>query len=193
VADRSRAPAFAARRREVEVFIRTAGRWAASREDVDAVAMVGSWARGAARDDSDVDLIVLTDEPERLLVREEWIDELAPAASLLRTREWGPIVERRLVLQSSLEIDVGVGLPSWATTTPVDPGTRRVVRDGLVPLHDPHGLLAALVATISGTATCARHDSNVRPLPPQGSALSPELRARGEAVYPRPVARGRTG
>ena len=26
---------------------------------------------------------------------------------------------------------------------------------------------------------CARHDSNVRPLPPQGSALSPELRARG--------------
>ncbi len=24
---------------------------------------------------------------------------------------------------------------------------------------------------------CARHDSNVRPLPPQGSALSPELRA----------------
>ena len=25
---------------------------------------------------------------------------------------------------------------------------------------------------------CARHDSNVRPLPPQGSALSPELRAR---------------
>jgi hypothetical protein len=27
---------------------------------------------------------------------------------------------------------------------------------------------------------CARHDSNVRPLPPQGSALSPELRARDE-------------
>src|SRR5678809_1148319 len=26
---------------------------------------------------------------------------------------------------------------------------------------------------------CARHDSNMRPLPPQGSALSPELRARG--------------
>src|SRR5262245_176794 len=24
---------------------------------------------------------------------------------------------------------------------------------------------------------CARHDSNMRPLPPQGSALSPELRA----------------
>jgi integrase len=29
---------------------------------------------------------------------------------------------------------------------------------------------------------CARHDSNMRPLPPQGSALSPELRARGSQV-----------
>jgi folate-binding protein YgfZ len=33
-----------------------------------------------------------------------------------------------------------------------------------------------------GTRGCARHDSNMRPLPPQGSALSPELRARGESV-----------
>ena len=29
---------------------------------------------------------------------------------------------------------------------------------------------------------CARQDSNLRPLPPQGSALSPELRARGGQV-----------
>ena len=31
-----------------------------------------------------------------------------------------------------------------------------------------------------GFPSCARHDSNMRPLPPQGSALSPELRARGD-------------
>ena len=29
---------------------------------------------------------------------------------------------------------------------------------------------------------CARHDSNMRPLPPQGSALSPELRALADAT-----------
>ena len=32
-------------------------------------------------------------------------------------------------------------------------------------------------AGVSPRSSCARHDSNVRPLPPQGSALSPELRA----------------
>lgn len=32
-----------------------------------------------------------------------------------------------------------------AATTPVDPGTGRVVRDGFVVLHDPTGVLGALV------------------------------------------------
>jgi hypothetical protein len=36
--------------------------------------------------------------------------------------------------------------------------------------------------TSYGMPRCARHDSNMRPLPPQGSALSPELRARGVLV-----------
>ena len=34
---------------------------------------------------------------------------------------------------------------------------------------------------------CARHESNMRPLPPQGSALSPELRAPGESQCSRAV------
>jgi hypothetical protein len=37
---------------------------------------------------------------------------------------------------------------------------------------------ACLAFTNGLVKPCARHDSNVRPLPPQGSALSPELRAR---------------
>jgi hypothetical protein len=40
--------------------------------------------------------------------------------------------------------------------------------------------VAAVVPCVRASSDeCARHDSNVRPLPPQGSALSPELRARG--------------
>src|SRR3954465_10882489 len=39
-------------------------------------------------------------------------------------------------------------------------------------------------ATRGVARQCARQDSNLRPLPPQGSALSPELRARGWQVEP---------
>jgi ketosteroid isomerase-like protein len=33
-------------------------------------------------------------------------------------------------------------LPVWARTDPLDPGTKQVVSEGLIPLYDPDGLLA---------------------------------------------------
>lgn len=68
------------------------------------------------------------------------------ARSVVRARRWGAITEHRIVLASDLELDVGIGEPSWAATTPVDPGTRRVVSDGMRIVHDPDGLLRALIA-----------------------------------------------
>ena len=48
----------------------------------------------------------------------------------------------------------------------------------------PEATVSACLGDIQGEGStrCARHDSNMRPLPPQGSALSPELRARGREV-----------
>jgi predicted nucleotidyltransferase len=131
---------------EVDAFLDHVGRWASSRGDLVAVALIGSWARAEPRAGSDVDLVLLTEDPCAYLVHDAWIAELAPGARLVRVGDWGAIVERRLLLQSGLEVEVGVGRPSWAHTEPVDPGTRRVVRDGLRPIFDPTGLLAALAA-----------------------------------------------
>ncbi|HET8741344.1 MAG TPA: nucleotidyltransferase domain-containing protein [Gaiella sp.] len=131
---------------EVDAFLDHVGRWAASRGDVAAVALVGSWARGEAQAGSDVDLVVLTHDPAAYLEHDGWIEQLAPGTRLVRAASWGAIDERRLLLPSGLEVEVGVGRPSWADTDPVDPGTRRVVCDGLRPVFDPAGLLAAVVA-----------------------------------------------
>ena len=61
----------------------------------------------------------------------------------------GPLTERRLLLKGGLEVEVGIAEPSWAATDPVDPGTRRVVTDGLRILHDPDRRLAPL-AVVAG-------------------------------------------
>jgi uncharacterized protein len=135
-----------ARRKEVEAFVGAAAAWAAERDDLVAAAIVGSWARNEAREDSDVDLVLLTKRPSAYTDCEAWIHGLAPGARLVATGDWGAIIERRLRLPSGLEVEVGVGRPSWADTAPVDVGTRTVVRDGLRPLFDPYGVLAALVA-----------------------------------------------
>src|SRR6187455_1506479 len=52
------------------------------------------------------------------------------------------------------------------------PGHRRLTIALTRPSEKPR--------TSGAFSRCARHDSNVRPLPPQGSALSPELRALEE-------------
>ena len=51
---------------------------------------------------------------------------------------------------SGLELEIGITATAWAATAPVDPGTRRVVTEGIRVLHDPEHLLAGLVRACSG-------------------------------------------
>jgi predicted nucleotidyltransferase len=134
-------------REGVEEVVAKAVAWATSRADVRALALVGSWARDAPTGDSDVDLVVLSEEPERFERDDEWITRLG-AARLLRRRRWGVLTEHRLAIPSGTELDVGVAPTSWASTGPVDAGTRRVVADGMRALHDPDGLLDRLAAAV---------------------------------------------
>jgi len=136
---------FIERLHEVEAFVSTASQWAKRRSDVVGLGVAGSWARGTARTDSDVDLILLTSEPRLYTEREDWTVDLG-AIGVIRRRRWGAVTERRLILPNRLEIEVGVGLPSWASIDPLDPGTRDVVTDGFRVLYDRHGSLAALAA-----------------------------------------------
>jgi hypothetical protein len=95
-----------------------------------------------------VDVVVLTTNPGMYVHGCDWINAL-PGASLLATRQWGALTERRLVLDSGTEVDFGVSDPSWASTGPLDLGTARVARHGLVALHDPDRLLAQVIAATS--------------------------------------------
>jgi predicted nucleotidyltransferase len=138
-----------ARRVEVESLIAAVRRWSRPRPDLRAVALVGSWARKDPRPGSDLDLILLSEDPSRYIEREDWAEELGTDRVTPATAR-GVLSERRLHLPSGLELDIAIGSPSWARTDPLDPGTVRVASDGLVRLHDPDGLLDRLVAAISG-------------------------------------------
>ena len=117
--------------------------WAVTRPDVVALVLAGSFAHGEARMNSDVDILVLTNDKQPYVEGEEWISELG-GLRLTKTDQWGPMTERRFVLPSGLEVEMGFAPPSWAATDPVDWGTRRVVEDGISVLHDPQGLLTRL-------------------------------------------------
>ena len=129
---------------EVGHFSATLREWSKGRTDVVAVVMVGSWAGGDTRMDSDVDVVLLTEDQKPYLEGEAWLHELG-GVRLVQTRRWGPLTERRFALSSGLEVEVGVAPAYWASTDPVDGGTRRVVTGGAAVIYDPEGLLARLV------------------------------------------------
>ncbi len=119
-----------------------ARRWADEDARIRAIALVGSWARGVARADSDVDLLVLATDVEVLLDDRAWFGRFG--LGLVGARDFGAIQERRIRRASGLEVEIGIGDPSWASTDPLDEGTRRVASDGLRIVADPDGLLARL-------------------------------------------------
>jgi RimJ/RimL family protein N-acetyltransferase len=128
---------------EVEALLSHVAEWARDRPDLVAVAMVGSRARGTARPDSDLDLVLLSHEPARYIEQEDWAWQLG-AAAVQATAHRGMLIEQRLTTASGLELDIGIGSPRWASVGPLDPGTARVTRDGLRIIHDPEGVLARL-------------------------------------------------
>ncbi|KQZ85566.1 nucleotidyltransferase [Microbacterium sp. Root166] len=133
------------RRRDAAAVIEDIAIWAAGRDDVVAVAVVGSYARGAERMGSDVDIIVLADRSDPL-TDVGWFRQLRPRARLIRSKEWGPVKERRMRLPSGLQVELGFAASDWAAV-PLDPGTRRVLSDGHRIVYDT-GILTAAVAAL---------------------------------------------
>jgi predicted nucleotidyltransferase len=138
------------REREAARACEVAAIWADEDSSLRAVGLAGSYARNAARADSDVDLVVLAIDPQRLLDDDAWHRRFGDVR-LVRAERFGVLIERRLQLPSGLEIEVGIVSTSWASIDPVDAGTRKVVQDGFRILHDPDGHLKRLVETVGAT------------------------------------------
>ena len=126
---------------EVQSVVDEVVRWATEHRDVRGVVVVGSWARDAARMDSDVDIVVLTGNPTHT-DPDLWSHLLG--GRVIREQDWGPLREIRLVRPSGLEVEMGVAPLDWAGTNPVDAGTFRVINDGHRIVYDPVGVLGAL-------------------------------------------------
>lgn len=136
------------RRREVDHLVSSVVGWAAARTDVAALGVVGSYAYHRPRMGSDVDLVLLTSEPDRYGAWVGTDSPLAPA-QLIRHQRWGPIIEWRFRRPSGLHVEFNIATPSWADVSPLDPGTARVISDGLRIVHDPHALLARAQSAVA--------------------------------------------
>jgi hypothetical protein len=132
---------------KVSAFLEAFGRWARSQPDIEAVALVGSHARGAATESSDVDLVILTPGVDRYLRDRSWVALFGEAAEC-REEDYGRVTSVRAFYESGLEVEYGFTTPDWADTT-VDKGTLSVVTYGMKILYDPQGRVARMQRKIA--------------------------------------------
>jgi len=122
--------------------------WAADRPDVVAVALAGSWARGDARPDSDVNLVLVVRDAAGYLAFPGWLAAFGKPGDTAR-EAYGAVTSLRVWYADGPEVEFLLTTPAWCETDPVDPGAAAVVRGGLVAIYDPDGVLARAIEVIA--------------------------------------------
>jgi hypothetical protein len=128
---------------QVDPIVEVVLAWAKTQPTIWAIALVGSHARGTARIDSDIDLMLLATDPERFRTDTTWVAQI----DCWMDEEYGAAWSRR-VWVSDWSVEFTFASLSWAKANPPDAGTRQVVSDGCRILHDPDALLARLCKAI---------------------------------------------
>ena len=124
----------------VVAFLEAFSRWVSSQTEVKAVALVGSHARDAATEDSDVDLLILTTDVTKYINDHAWVSQFGEAPEC-RVEDWGKVTSLRTFYQDGLEVEYGFSTPDWAQR-PMDAGSLKVIADGMKILHDAQNILS---------------------------------------------------
>lgn len=135
----------------LDAILEPVSHWAKSRTDIRGVALVGSHARGQAHPDSDIDLLLLAENPH-CFRDPAWLAGLDWPSARWSDEEYGAVWSRRIWLASEGQIEFSFAPLSWAEVSPLDPGTRKVVSDGCLILYDPDGLLQRLAINVAQSA-----------------------------------------
>lgn len=141
------------RLREVHAIASTARRLGDSQAGVQAAIVVGSYAYGRPRMDSDIDIVFALADRTRWVSKNAWVAQLlGEPFQVVREQDWGPLHERRFQTASGFEVEFGLVTGEWFAT-PVDPGTAKVLTDGCLILTDKKGLARDALRWLSLPAT----------------------------------------
>ena len=112
--------------------------WAQEETSIESVILVGSWARGTNRPDSDMDLCILTARREGLLA-ENHFPSLFGKVRRQQTEYYGTCTSVRVWYEGGGGDRVWPGGSRTWIALPLDEGTRRVLSDGYCVLYDRAG------------------------------------------------------
>ena len=126
--------------------------WVRASSGLRALALVGSWFRGTARPDSDLDLLILANNPEQYQSDQNWLYQIAlpdPFRVISsKSVPYGVVWSCHALLDPAAELELTFGALDWASTDPIDAGSRRVISDGFRMIVDKDGRLQRIVDAV---------------------------------------------
>lgn len=140
--------------RQLEQLLAALKDWCAGEARVKGMALVGSWDQTQrSHAEANADLVLVVDEPAAFGNGSDWMTAIDWSKAGLGDGRWsecdhGLACSRHLKFAGGTEVEVSFVAPAWASTSPVDPSTRRIAGSGIRVLHDPEGLLTRLVTVL---------------------------------------------
>jgi predicted nucleotidyltransferase len=129
---------------KVAPFLVEFTRWASTQADILSLALVGSHARDAATETSDVDLVLITVDLKRYLENTGWVQRFGTVKKQ-QVEDYGNLTSLRVWYREGLEIEYGLTDERWAAI-PLDEGTRRVMAGGIRVLFERGDMLSRHLA-----------------------------------------------
>jgi len=121
-------------------FIEDFMRWSTRRRDIRAVGLVGSYAKDHPDDTTDVDLIMITEDPEKYLTGIDWIRVFGVVITTEKI-VYGKLTTLHVWYESGLEIEYGITTRDWLAE-PLNKETRQVFDEGMRMLFEKEKLLS---------------------------------------------------
>jgi predicted nucleotidyltransferase len=112
----------------VEKLLQDIKQWAQNHPKIEGVILVGSCARGDHKDDSDIDLVLLTPSKEDFLQNQAFTEQFGTVARR-QTEYYGACTSIRVWYEGGPEVEFGLVEPSWIAR-PLDAGTMQVLQGG---------------------------------------------------------------
>ena len=121
-------------------FIEDFMRWATKRKDIRAAALVGSYAREELEKDSDVDLVIITETPQRYITNTEWTRVFGKPITK-KIEKYDTLTSLRIWYESGLEIEYGFATRDWIQNVS-ETELKQITNDGLRVLFEKEKLLS---------------------------------------------------
>ncbi len=133
----------------IHEFIDPLIQWASSQSAIKAVALVGSYARGTASTTSDVDLMIITDDPLRYIEDTNWLHTFGIVLRDQR-EEYGLVTSIRTWYDNGFEVEFGLTSSAWLND-PLDEGTVQILKDGFHVLFEREPLFSSLPNSLNSS------------------------------------------